>query len=225
MQTEAEVPIHPTDILPSIVAKVFKRRGSLYAFPTLNPTKTALVVIDLDMGTARDAPDAQQAAKNVNMLAAVLRKHGGTVAWVTTPIQKPTENFKAVYGTAAADFERKGRPGGRAHTLWPEFVPEEVDIRTTKLGSSAFFPGKCNLHDQLKAKETESVLVVGAVTNVCCEASARDAAELDYKVTIVSDAMVGLWPELNRATFTTFFRWYGDVRITEDVIQLIGASG
>jgi nicotinamidase-related amidase len=221
---QKEIPAHPSDLQPRIVQKVYQRRGSLYAFPTLDPTKTALVVVDLDMGTARDAANLQQVADNVNELATALRDHGGTVAWVITPIQKPTKNFQAVFGTAASKFENMGRPGGAAHMLWPELnPPTDTDIRTTKLGHSAFFPGKCDLNERLKAKGIESILIVGAVTNVCCEASARDAAELDYQVTLISDAMAGL-PGLIQGTLTTFFRWYGDVRTSQNVIQLLSES-
>jgi len=216
-------PTHPSNIPREIVEKVFKRRGTLYAFPTLEPAKTALVVIDLDTGTGRDKPNVKLVAQNINLLASTLREHGGTVVWVTTPIQKATQNFRAVFGNEATDnYERMGRPGGEATILWPELETGPQDIHTTKQGHSAFFPGKTTLHEQLQAKGIESVIIAGAVTNVCCEASARDAAELQYKVTMLSDALIGQSPDLDRATLTTFFRCYGDVRPTKNAIELLG---
>lgn len=224
MTDQNSTPTHPSNIPQDIVEKVFKRRGSLYAFPSLDPAKTALVVIDLDMGTGRDADNLQLLADNVNRLAKALRNHGGTVAWVTTPIQKATENFRAVFGDGPTDnYERMAQPGGGATMLWPELLPEPQDIRTTKQGHSAFFPGKTTLHEQLQAKNIESVLIVGAVTNICCEASARDAAELQYKVTMVSDALKGQSAALDQATLTTFFRCYGDVRPAKDAEALINS--
>jgi nicotinamidase-related amidase len=115
-----------------------------------------------------------------------------------------------------------GRPGGEATVLWPELEADVMDIYTTKQGHSAFFPGKTTLHEQLQAKGIESVIIAGAVTNVCCEASARDAAELQYKVTMLSDALIGQSPDLDKATLTTFFRCYGDVRPTKNAIELLG---
>lgn len=71
---------HPSGIRQEIVDRVVARRGRLHAFETLEPAKTALVVIDLDMDTARDS-DGQVAAmaRSVNALSSALRRHGGTV--------------------------------------------------------------------------------------------------------------------------------------------------
>jgi nicotinamidase-related amidase len=143
------------------------------------------------------------------------------VAWVTTPIAHATENFRAVFGEQQAQRYENDTESGKSKTLWPELIVEDEDIRATKQGHSAFFPGRSDLHAQLQAKNIESLLIVGAVTNVCCEASARDAAELQYKVTIISDAVVGWSKERDEATFTTFFRCYGDVRPANDVINLL----
>jgi nicotinamidase-related amidase len=215
-------PKHPSGIEQRIVNKVVARRGRLHAFPTIDLPKTALIVVDLDMGTGRDKPNVQQVADNVNSLADTVRAKGGTVAWVTTPIQNATKNFRAVFGDAAADnYERMGRKGGEATRLWPELRVEAQDIHATKQGHSAFFPAKTTLPAQLQAKGIESLLIVGAVTNVCCEASARDAAEMGYKVTMVSDALIGWSPEQDAATFATFFRCYGDVRPVRNLLELI----
>ncbi len=218
-----QIPNHPSNIIPRpIIEKVFGRRGRLHAFSTIDLAKTALVVIDLDIGTGRDKSNVQQIADNVNILAETLRKKGGVVAWVTTPIQKATKNFRAVFGDAAADnYERMGKVGAEATKLWPELRAEGSDIHTIKQGHSAFFPGKTTLHAQLQEKNIESLIIVGAVTNVCCEASARDAAELQYEVTMISDALIGQSPELDQATLTTFFRCYGDVRPTADMLTEI----
>jgi nicotinamidase-related amidase len=218
-----KIPAHPSGVIPEeIVEKVFKRRGRLHAFPSIDAAKTALVVIDLDVGTGRDKANVQQVANNVNLLAEAVRAKGGIVAWVTTPIQNATDNFRAVFGDAATEnYERMGKPGGDATKLWPELKPVAGDIHTTKQGHSAFFPGKSPLPKLLQARAVESILIVGAVTNVCCEASARDAVELHYKVTMIPDALIGQSPELDRATLTTFFRCYGDVRPIRNILEML----
>lgn len=216
---------HPSGIRQEIVDKVVHRRRHLYAFPQINPAKTALVVVDLDEGTGRDIEEQiTSISNNVNALAAALRQQGGTVAWVTTPIQKATENFRAVFGEELTKrYEADGK-SGKSKTLWPELDAKENDVHATKSGHSAFFPGKSDLHEQLQAKDIDALLIVGAVTNVCCEASARDAAELQYKVTMVSDALIGHSFGLHEATLATFFRCYGDVRPTGDVVKLLEAT-
>ena len=75
---------------------------------------------------------------------------------------------------------------------------------------------------QLDARAIDTILVAGAVTNICCESSARDAVELDYKVIMISDALSGHAHGLHEATLATFYRIFGDVRPNEEVIQLLG---
>lgn len=59
------------------------------------------------------------------------------------------------------------------------------------------------------------------MTNICCESSARDAAELEYKVIMISDALSGHAHGLHEATLATFYRIFGDVRPCEEIIQLL----
>lgn len=77
------------------------------------------------------------------------------------------------------------------------------------------------MHEQLQKLGITTLLITGTVTNICCEATARDAAELDYKVIMVSDAMQGHAWGLHEAALATFFRVYGDVRPASEVISLI----
>lgn len=214
---------HPSGIRQDVVDKVVARRGRLYAYPELNPPKTALVVVDMDTGTVTRIDDEIRAfVPRINTLANALRQAGGTVAWVTTPIQKASETFRAIYGEALAKmYEQEGASGGIGRTLWHELDVLPSDIHTIKTGASAFFPGKCDLHRHLQARGIDSILVAGAVTNVCCEASARDAVELEYKVTMVSDILWGHKQGQHEATLATFFRNFGDVRPVEGVMELL----
>lgn len=216
-------PKHPSGIQQEIVDKVFARRGRLHAFSDIDPAKTALVVIDLDEGSVERIEEAKNLVPTINTLADALRKRGGAVAWVTTPIQKASKNFRAIYGDELAKmYEEEGQADGKATIVWHRLDAKPEDIYATKQGASAFFPGKSNLHEQLQEKGVDSLLIVGLVTNVCCESSARDATELEYKVTMVSDALWGHGNGQHEATLATFFRNFGDVRPSNEIIELIG---
>lgn len=221
--TDGTAPKHPSGINPKIVDKVFSRRGRLHAFTALNPLKTALVVVDLDTGTVtRVGDEIRSFIPEINAIATQLRRRGGVVAWIKTPIQKATDNFKAIYGPELAKmYEQEGARSGVANELWHELDTMPKDIIATKSGHSAFFPNKSDLHERLQNCNIDTLLIVGAVTNVCCEASARDAAELGYKVTMISDALWGHGNGLHEATLATFFRNYGDVRPTREIMQLL----
>lgn len=216
---------HPVVTDQAVVDRVVARRGHLHAFASLDATKTALVVIDLDLGTGRGEDQRiSKDAATINKMAAILRAQGGSVAWVTSPIQNATGIFRAIFGEKRTRQYEDGAESGETKTLWPELHISKDDIHATKEGFSAFFPGRSNLQEQLQVRGIKSILIAGAVTNICCEASARDAAELQYQVTMVSDALVGWSEQYNQATFATFFRCYGDVRPSDDVIRLIEIS-
>ena len=88
---------------------------------------------------------------------------------------------------------------------------------------SAFLPSASALAGMLKSRGIESVLIGGTLTNVCCEASARDAAMQDFKTTIVSDANAARSDGEHLATLITFIQSFGDVRTADDLIALLRA--
>ena len=213
---------HPSGIPEKIVRKVVARRGRLHAFESLDATRTALVVIDLDTATVGSNDDCRRLVPIVNRLAAAVRDSGGVVAWVLSQMPDMPKHFAAILGAElATKYFNDGCPGGAGTKLWPELRQEQRDIVAFKSGASAFFPGKCNLREQLDARGIDTVLIAGTVTNICCESSARDAAELDYKVILISDALAGHAHGLHEATLATFYRIFGDVRLSEEIVHLL----
>ena len=213
---------HPSGIPQKIVDKVVARRGRLHAFESLTPQTTALVVIDLDEASVQADEASRRIIDAVNMLAAAVRVAGGVVAWVLSRMNAMPKHFRAILGEAlAVKYFNDGHDGRGGTRLWPGLHAIAEDIRATKSGASAFFPGKCDLQPQLAARGIDSVLIAGTVTNICCESSARDAAELEYKVILVSDALSGHGHGLHEATLATFYRIFGDVRPSAEIIELL----
>ena len=216
---------HPSGIPQKIVNKVVARRGRLHAFESIDPETTALVVIDLDEVSVEADATAQAMIARVNSLAAAVRASGGVVAWVLSRMDVMPKHFAAILGeTLATKYVNDGHDGGGGTRLWAGLQTLPGDVRTTKSGASAFFPGKCDLKAQLDARGIDTVLIAGLVTNICCESSARDAAELEYKVILVSDALSGQAHGLHEATLATFYRIFGDVRPSAEVAGLLEAG-
>jgi len=218
------MPKHPSGINQKTVDKVVKRRGRLHAYETINPATTALVVIDLDTGTMeRMLQDTNviDIIQPINAIAAALRGAGGYVAWITTPITQPSDNFRALFGEQTTQAYVQEAASGKTNAVWKELDTQSADIYATKQDNSAFFPGKSDLHDQLQAHQIDTVVIVGTVTNVCCESAARDAYELGYKVIMASDALTGHANGLHEASLATIFRNFGDIRTTSDILKLL----
>ena len=216
---------HPSGIPEKIVKKVVARRGRLHAFESIEPGRTALVVVDLDTATVGSNEECRRVVPRVNEVAAAVRRAGGTVAWVRSHMPVMPRHFGAILGAElAAKYVEDGQPGGGGTVLWHELHVAHDDLVAIKSGASAFFPGKCNLKEQLDPLGIDTLLIAGAVTNICCESSARDAVELQYKVILVSDALSGHAHGLHEATLATFYRIFGDVRPSSEIIELLGAS-
>ena len=215
---------HPSGIPQRIVDKVVRRRGRLHAFETIEGPKTALVVIDLDEAPVGGDDQCRRIAPTVNAVASAVRDKGGVVAWVLSTMSVMPPNFEAILGVELATrYFNDGQPNGPGTRLWRELQQREDDLFAFKSGASAFFPGKCDLNERLGPLGIDTLLIAGAVTNICCESSARDATELGYKVIMVSDALSGHAHGLHEATLATFYRIFGDVRPSSEIIELLSA--
>ena len=139
-----------------------------------------------------------------------LRKHGACGC----------HNRRAVRPRRVLPSDRAAR-GSAVLPIWDALDRKPDDVVAIKSGASAFFPGKCNLKPQLDARGVDTILDRVLCDDICCESSARDAVEPDYKVIMISDALSGQAHGLHEATLATFYRTFGDVRPSEDVIRLL----
>jgi nicotinamidase-related amidase len=216
---------HPSGIPEKIVRKVVARRGRLHAFESLDAARTALVVIDLDTATVGSNDDCRRLVPTVNRLADAVRRAGGVVAWVLSQMTDMPKHFEAILGADLANqYFNDGRPNGPGRKLWCELRQESQDLVAFKSGASAFFPGKCPLAEQLQPLGIDTLLIAGAVTNICCESSARDAVELGYRVIMASDALSGHSHGLHEASLATFYRVFGDVRPSTELMELLAQT-
>ena len=164
------------------------------------------------MATVEGDEQCQRMTPIVNGVASAVRNRGGVVAWVLSRMTTMPRHFAAILGSdLATKYFNDGQGNGPGTRLWHELDRRERDLLAVKSGASAFFPGKCDLKTQLDPLGIDTVLIAGTVTNICCESSARDAAELGYKVILISDALAGHAHGLHEATLATFYRIFGDV--------------
>jgi len=218
--------LHAWEIPAREYARHEARRGRRFAYETLDPARTALIVIDMVHFFVENGPLVQGIVPNINRLAASLRAAGGTVAWIVPAVSDgPSAHDIAFYGEmVAAAYAQSGGEGTIDERLWSGLDVHADDLRAEKTASSAFFPGRSPLPDLLAARDIDTVLITGTVTNVCCESSARDASTLGYRVIMVADGNATVNDAMHNATLTTIYRSFGDVRTTDDLLALIAAG-
>jgi ureidoacrylate peracid hydrolase len=222
--------MHPVTLPAPIAERLQARRGRLTVFDTLDPARTALVVIDMqrafmDPGAPSETPAAREIVPNINRLAAALRRRGGTVAWVQAAFERGDWPLFFDWMVTPAISEAvlaALTQGSPMHELWPELDVQLTDIRVKKKRYSAFFPEGCPLPALLRSRQIETVIVTGCLTNVCCEASARDAMMAGWKVFMPADANAARSDEEHVWALASIAQFFGDVRVTDEVLALIG---
>lgn len=201
------------------------RRGRRHAYPTLDPARTALLVVDLVPFFYESNPTCYAITPNVRLLAGALREAGGVVAWVVPGDPGPTTWAREFLGEEVAEmFRRSGGTGPITGRLGPGLESRDGDMLVEKTSTSALFPGSSTLDDRLRERGIETVVVTGTLTEVCVAGTARDAATLGYRTILVADATAGRDDESHNATLTTIYRTFGDIRSTEDVLVLVAAG-
>jgi ureidoacrylate peracid hydrolase len=223
--------VHKISIPDSIIAQVKAQRGRLNRYDRLLGAKTALVVIDLQNafmlpGMPVEVPTAREIVPNVNKLAAATRAAGGTVVWVKMCLEGQSEAWRVFFdGDPRRATLSELTPGARGFELHADLDMRSEDAIVVKKRFSAFIQGSSDIDRHLRDAGIDTVVIVGTLTNVCCESSARDAMMLNYRLVFVSDANAALSDAEHNATLASILRVFGDVATTNEVIELLSAKG
>jgi ureidoacrylate peracid hydrolase len=221
--------MHKIAIPKSVVDRVVARRGREHIHDDLDPSRTALVVVDMQNafmmpGVAHSlCLEAQEIVPNINRLAQAVRETGGAVVWIQTAFTEETKTSWSVYYDISKPEQNKKRaealaPGSKGYELWETLDARTDDIYVEKKRFSAFIGGSSNLADVLRAKGIDTILVTGTVTNVCCESTARDAMMCNFKTLMVSDGNAAACDEDHNASLSAFYLTFGDVMSTDMLI-------
>lgn len=200
------------------------RRGRRHAFASLDPRRTALVAIDIVPFFVRESAYVRGIMPRVNVLADALRGAGGVVAWVVPAYSPPTARDREFFGDEVAEmYARSGGDGPPSSRLAAGLSRVADDLVVEKTGRSAYFPGSSDLPALLAAREVDTLIVTGTVTNVCVEDTVRDASATGLRVILVADACAAVRDQDHNATLHVY-RSYGDVRSTSEVLGLVAGG-
>jgi nicotinamidase-related amidase len=103
--------------------------------------------------------------------------------------------------------------------LIPELDRQSSDIVVTKRTWGAF--ASTDLESQLKATGVTQAVITGVATGTGVEATARQAYEQGFNVTLALDAMTDVRPEAHQYSLTHVFPRLGETGSTPDVLNLL----
>src|SRR2546425_903626 len=214
-----------------VESRVLRRRGRRFAHESIDATRAALVVVDMQNhfvapGFPAEIAAARDIVPNINRMARAMREAGGTVVWIQTTATGALERWANHHRFDLSPQRAKGRLASLAEDsegfkLYPSLQPLHDDLRAQKITYSAFVQGSSDLDAQLRRRGIESLLIAGTATNVCCESNARDAMMLDYRVIMLSDANAANTLEEHAAALNTLALYFADVMTVDEALQRV----
>ena len=110
-------------------------------------------------------------------------------------------------------------PGSKEAQFLEQVAPQDDEIVIDKTASGVF--NSTNLEYILRNMEINGLFVVGVYSNECVSTAIRDACDLGFYVTLISDGCATVTPELQNATITTMKDRYARVLTTEEAVNEI----
>jgi nicotinamidase-related amidase len=179
---------------------------------TLLDPQTALIVVDLQKGL-RDIPSHHPIADVIDrscQLIAAFREHKLPVVLVNvTGVAPGRTEAPRPHRELASDFSE----------LIPELQQHPEDILITKRTWGAF--ANTDLEAQLRAKGVTQVVLAGVATGTGVEATARQAYEAGFNVTLAIDAMTDVRAEAHEYSLKHVFPRLGETGSTDDILNLL----
>lgn len=204
--------------------------------------RTAVVVIDMQNAFVSkggmfdlrgiDISGSQNIIEPIKQINSALRSRGVKVVYV---VMAYSPDLRQGGGPNSPNWHKETMTTYRKHPEWrgkllthgtwgagivAGLKPQKDDIIVEKLRYSAFFG--TSLDAILQTYSIKYLVCVGVATNVCVEATIRDAYYRDYFPILVSDATTNTGaPFIQEATIFNVQRYYGWVTTIENIIKAI----
>ena len=186
---------------------------------TLDATKTALVVIDLQEGILPFAGGPHAAADVVSRsarLAEKCRENGSPVVMVRV-------GWSADFAEALKQPVDAQNPGLALPDNWWDYPhalgKQDSDIEVTKRQWGAFYGTDLEL--QLRRRGIDTIILCGISTNIGVESTARNAWEMGFNLVIAEDACSAAATDQHVGSMKNIFPRIGRVRTTDEILSAL----
>ena len=228
--------MHKIKIPAAIRERVTAMRGAAHMFETLDPARTAHLIVDLQNGFMApgqpvEIAEAGEIVPNVNRISAALRAAGGLNVFIQYIIDPAARRDWSTWFEYFADAAQRARleaafaEGSFGWQLWPGLDVRPGDLTVQKSRFGAFVPGSSPLHEILQARGIDTLIITGTATNVCCESTARDAMQMNYKVIFVADGNATTSDAEHNATLGNMMALFADVMTADEAVACLAAGG
>jgi len=223
--------MHTVQIRQEIIDRLMARRGRVNFYDEMDPSRTALVVIDMQNtfcapGSPAEVPSSRGIVPNINALTAELRKEGVPVIWVlhANTQNKGKSDWDLFYNHVVSGEVRTRTLESNSpqnQSVYVELETSPDDITLIKNRYSALTAGSSSLERVLRSMGIDNLLIAGTKSNVCCESTARDAMMMDFKVTLLSDCCGALSDDEHRSAMENIIQQFGNVLTSQQALEML----
>ena len=190
--------MHPFELSRDLIETVTARQGRAHHVETLDPARTALVVVDMQNyfmapGQQMETPVARSIVPNDNRLAHALRSAGGRVVWIENTWPRDAREAWPSYRERHlperwTNRQRSLTRGDTGFEPWPELEPDPADARVVKNRFSAFIQGSSDLEAKLRGWGIDTLLIAGPATE-----AKLISPEISACAVVVPDSISTAW--------------------------------
>ena len=178
--------------------------------------KSVLLVLDVQSLIVERYADADYLSRLARAIDAA--RQAGMPVWYAQvgfrdgfPEIHPRNKMFGALARAAADGPARPQPPNEIH---PAVAPRPEDVVVTKRRVSAF--AGSDLDMLLRAADVHELVLTGIATSGVVLSTLRQAADLDYRLTVLSDACADADPEVHRVLVEKVFPMQADVATAAD---------
>ena len=203
----------------------------------LNPSETALILVDFQYPFTNPAGDSYGAVKNeleggmLDRTVELVKKARERGVWVIHVTEGYTRDYRELDPTNPGGFHRFGILGQAFKTGTPEAAsyppldpgPNDKDlVLAPRIQSSAF--GGTGLNEILRSRGIKNIAVAGFTTDVCDYATVTNGYDLGYHVYALKDSMAGFTQPVSKMMLESVYFLWSEVLSNDDFIAMVSAD-
>jgi nicotinamidase-related amidase len=176
---------------------------------------TALLIMDIQPATMQMmGENAAPLAATLNQAIGAARKAGIPVIYVVVGFRKGFPEIGAGTATSFAAIAKSGMTGLEEPTVDPAVSPAPGEMVVTKRRVSAF--AGSDLEVILRGHRIEHLVLAGIATSGVVLSTVREAADKDYRLSVLSDACADRDADVHSILTTKVFPRQAEVMTTAD---------
>jgi nicotinamidase-related amidase len=192
------------------------------AVATIDPSRTALLVMDMQNALVERFADGQRLVAGCKEAIARARQKGVTIGYVRVAFadgeleSAPETSAMAKRLLANAAAMDANHPGTQVHS---ELAPQDGDVAVRKTRVGPF--STTDLHDQLEARGIDTLILTGIATSGVVLSAVRDGFDRDYQLFVVSDLTSDPQPDVHEFLTTRIFPQQAQVIAASQLADLL----